>query len=396
MTSSPSNMPFGRSSRRKGLTLIEIMTTTAILMGMTLMLGWLITTSVSFYRMTLTSSRVSDEAADFFLTMGQDLRQVFTYTPYASRRTSAIFLLDFDSVTGRQRIRFTKSIPREEWNPQFHMAGSKIAAEKVYDASSLDQHPDGSDLKALGGVSEVAYFFDPEETSPLLRRGERSPILAPGSFFERHELAGDMGTPVSNRVLYFAVLCWHNFTQTWSPDEWNRKSSVPVWNSTTPYFTMRDGHPDVFGTREQWVSWAYKFPYGLDILTGKSNPWDDVFPKKVKLVALIRSVPREGVTVRLTRDIDEASGAIPVEAPFGFRKCDYIVIGNEVMKTQKEGDGLTMTDNAHVFVLRDQSKLLSRQAAHARGTPVFGGERFDYIVAIPSSRVSFTRKSTND
>ncbi|MCK4282753.1 MAG: prepilin-type N-terminal cleavage/methylation domain-containing protein, partial [Candidatus Brocadiae bacterium] len=293
--------------RRAGFTLTEMLVATAI----TIIFGSMAVATLRYgsglWRGGNRRGLAYDKATIIFQQLEDDLgaaRNPFWNRDADAWNPDVRFYVDWDT-SARQRLRFVRSISEHTLNPRLRQAGDgqdndidvpPLADEEWYNLRDDDDPPDGridEDLRALGGMCEVAYLMGLDATDQYtLHRAVLGPIgydepvgwVPPPAEYPGYSLFNDdpgnidndvFGTAqrirdkavaLATGVLHFEVRCWSQYTTTWDDIGWAQWTLSYVPETCGPVT-----YPVVWDSRMGTVN----------------NPHDDMFPRAVMAVVVV-------------------------------------------------------------------------------------------------------------
>ncbi|MCI0651138.1 MAG: prepilin-type N-terminal cleavage/methylation domain-containing protein [Planctomycetes bacterium] len=357
--------------RRAGLTLVELL----VAMSIFLVLGGALVMFLRIGMQTWRHGEIQREAFErsqaILDQIADDLASAFTDTSHGmSGVVEVTFLSDYDD-RGKQRLLFVRSLAGEMRHRITREAGTLTGGIAEYDFHNDAIERDKGQLRAPGGLSEIAYLMDPRAGSELLWRGLRAPIGGEGTLFDRDNVYNleprpDDPLPVrhcrafAEGVLHIEYNFWGGGTRTWeltAEDE----SALQSWDSTKGMLSDFPGYRA--GSRHE--------------------PRDDVFPSRVQIVLSLR--PAQALRfARLRRAIDGNEREIAVDTTMYYPDgaFQYILIDDEWLRFDSKSD--------NVFQIAEDGRGVrgTAPASHAAGATVLFGHTFSRVVRVPGARTS--------
>lgn len=370
--------------RRRGFTLAEIMVAMSIFLMMGGMLLLALRTGVDTWSRTEERRRIYEDAQALLRQLRRDLSALCSTG--GSRGDARVRLLcDFDRHH-RPRLRLVRSLRSEEARTEMRLAGTGTEDEGYTGFYTETGGGDGK-LRPLGGRMEVAYLFDPDDpSSTVLYRGVRSPIGGEGSLFRDGNL--DTGekvrqrlSPVLNNVLHLGFSFWSQFTTTWDP---SAKVSNTLGTASGPEFTW-DSTRGILPRRPK--DRKGKDPNFFTLARNEASrevTADDIFPRQVQVVLVLRPQASFGLRTELVEDLGRTEKDVRVASARGFPdETDpplhrYLRVGGEWMHfTERRGD---------VFRVDARGARSTAAASHRSGAYVYAGRTFVTVVSVPAYR----------
>jgi Prokaryotic N-terminal methylation motif len=406
-----------RRRARGGFSLIELL----VAMGIFIALG---TSLVLILRGGMQTWRKSEARRETFEAAQGVMRQlqedmgsmVAPYdTPIPGMPVDVRFLCDDDPDTGFQRLFLVRSIKGESQSTITGLAGSAIGAQGVLDYRGDLDEARYDDLRATGGLMEVAWILDDDGTlyrgvrSPIGEWGGQSPSLfsaqdpyelaplpkdmsRPGLFNEDPGASSDTTLPAllrpyATEVIYLEYRFWSQSTTTWrTVDDQGRE--IPCWRWPEP---DELSGPLIFwdSTRALLRLPDQDDPERFQLFrarTSLDDPRDDIFPLKVRVTIVFRERVAAGSTTFLTRAVDAGDDTLHVQDPGvldpeGTGEPGYLLIGKEWIRFQSVGSDGT------VEVARGGRGARQTFAAdHTGEDPVERGRTFSTVLTVPCWR----------
>lgn len=419
-----------RSSRARGLTLLELLIAMTIFSVLGIFLFTLVARSLEIYRSAEGEGELIDDLDTGLSPLIDDLSCVSIGDPSGSGQKVEfrcthdrryIPSTEAGANAGKDRpiaysvgdcrsfvLRFVRTFPGSELESTIgRFAGTSNDAKNYIDGvDDLEesgaikatrrgvvtrsaekggaQQPPTPGLLAPGGLTEVMYFvesgpFDPPGLSTLYRCA-RSPVGGSGSFFDpgmldqmTPEWIAARGVPIVSHVAYFAVLFWSQASESWMTAETLDGRGIGV----------RDG--SWRGSEYFWDSTRGRLSeFSLSRGAGSlQNYRDDIFPSRAMIVMTLASggsadgglvvgkIPQDAKTIGVTN---------PKAVKAAAENGGYVKIGDEWVRVRSV-DGNQMTV--------DRGVRQTTPSVHEPGTPYFAGRTFTKVVEIPAHRVYF-------
>jgi prepilin-type N-terminal cleavage/methylation domain-containing protein len=362
----------------RGLTLLEVMVTMAIFLGLALFLFTAVQQVVANWTKGERLRVIGEKASGVFNVMRDDLRLALTREPAGATEVKIRFIGDVDKKTGMQRLGFVRSF---ESGPERALTFNSGNAVPVQTAYTLDE-PDvparkpkappppplqgnvedftglkAGNFKPLGGMVMSGYCVKDQ----VLYRKLQAPV---GDSFQA--LFDQPGQVLATDVLYLGFDYWSQATQSWD-------RQLP--------------HSKIAGPDKNWDSTrGYEIPFSLHRgAISLNDPEDDVFPERVRITLTVDSPMPRCVYARLDRDIGEHEAEIHVDRAKGFDESEenaFILIDNEWIKFAKKGED--------AFSGCWRGMRGTNASVHSAGALVRTGRTFRTVVYIPNYKEDFT------
>ncbi|MBI3817718.1 MAG: prepilin-type N-terminal cleavage/methylation domain-containing protein [Planctomycetes bacterium] len=374
---------------RRGLTLIELLVTMAILIAFTFMAIRLLQDGIQLWKVSDDSRDLDERSRAALDLLRHDLW-------LADGSVDSKFVVDYgDLPTPGEpnhvcRVRFVRTANRADnarLRGGFANRASMPAAPGGTSAAPGSANPGAAGTAAApsgnAGFIEVAWApaADPAAREPgllLLKRAVRPvAVLAddesgkytiftkdyfnqPKKGFNDPANAGD----VIGGVLYFGVALASQFTQSF---ERPRDGGGPesVWDSTRTMFS----NPKATGLG--------KFTFTIE---RASVPRDRVFPRSARAQLVLAREDADRRVVRLAEEIDAKVTAMPLDDPLPLNVAsgDWVKIGGEWMEVSEAAP--------RMLRIRARAILGSHATAHKAGTSVLSGRLFTMDVPLDIAR----------
>ncbi len=356
--------------RCRGMTLIELMVAMSIFLVLGAGLVMFLRVGIQTWRVGERRREVYERGQAILDQMAGDFSCTFSDPSHgAGDVVDVVFLSDYDQ-SGRQRLRFVRTLAGEMRHPITQRAGELTGARMDYDYIDDAIESEWGILRAPGGLQEVAYLMDPDPTSELLWRGVKSPIGGESTLFKDENIYTEVPEdgeeipqlkrcrPFAAGILYLEYNFWGQHTTVWSENESEGRSAAPWWDSTGG---ILDTGTDSDGSDSRHES------------------RDDVFPSRVQVLLVLRSA-RATRFARLAQNIDEVLDEILVDSTDHYPDgaFQYVRIDDEWLRYT--------TKTNRVFLLVDRGVRGTEPAPHKAGTPVIYGTTFSRVVRIPGAR----------
>jgi len=374
--------------REAGFTLVELLISITLFMGIAFVLYSFISGGVGMWRTGERRQDLYERAQTGLDAMAADLWCTFRPQVFEESEPVAMFLADrpgkplkersgFDQeqepmpVLG-SRLRFVRTIRGEFQDPITRNSGMVAGATEYYQSSRIDEDDlkdqETGAFKAAGGLMEVVYqaAVPPGPGSDagmgVLLRGERLPVGGEGSLFVDENVI-DPGSwtrimrPVVGGVLYMGLEFWDQNTEAWESDPGETGVRVEqVWDSTR-------GILDDFRYYKKG---------------SEKSDIDDMYPERVRITLILARPGDPTMTARLRGGIGKYEKGFRLDRPGGLQLKEEAVVlvgGRELMEIIRTGS--------------TRAKIITRgafgtpMADHQSGSPVVWGEVFTRVVNIP-------------
>lgn len=306
-----------------------------------------------------------------------------------------------------QRLVLVRSLKAESEHPITGHAGMFVGADRVVDLrDDLDEARAGR-LRATGGQAEVAWVRSEEG---VLYRGLRAPVGPPNSLFEpgsyalaappRPLEAGGASPgaapaagagarvapqtllrPFATEVLHLEFRFWSQYSRnSWkardrcliAPSADERSGPLLVWDSTRS-LELDDGRARERGEFTTYLS-----------ARSAADPRDDILPRRVRILLVLRQPPLAGRSTFLLAPIDARSSEVLVEHPerleWSEEEGGYLYVGGEWIHFERvEGNVVRVSPGG-------RGARWTRAQEHDTGQIVEIGKSFVSIVAVPAAR----------
>jgi len=369
-----------RARAPRGLTLVELLVATAIFSVLGATIVFFLRQGLATWRAGETRRGAYEEAQAILRQVREDLGGAFVRNPAVPGEDPTVrFICDFDAH-GRQRIAFVRTLPREAAHPIAGLAGNMTAA--MQDLDGRDDLKEGlaGDLRATGGLLEVAYVMDPRG-GDVLYRGEHAPPGGEASLLvaqnvESEERVRALFTPFSSRVLHLEMAFWTQYTRTWDdatppltrPRIGARSGPAFIWDSTRAIL------PDLPGAQAD----EFRFRRGPASLV---EPADDIFPERVLVTLVVAEEGPAATETILTQPLAADGREAKVLSTRGFEaRGPFVRIGREWVKVEK-----VLDDGTLKLPRGSRGRRGTLPADHKAGTTVVAGRTFSAVVEIPAS-----------
>ncbi len=347
--------------RQHGMTLIELL----VALSVFLILG---SSLVMFLRIGIDTWRIGEIRRETF-ERGQsivdqiedDLRSMYPNSYHGDAGEVDVLLLSDYDLSGRQRLRFVRSLAGETRHPITRRAGSLTGGFADYDFENDAIESRAGLLRATGGLQEVVYLSDPNPEIELLWRGVRSPIGGERSLLiEENVYPEDGGVrhcrPFADGILYLEYNFWGTNTISWT----GQGGAHSGWDSTRGILAEEPTFSGV-GSRH--------------------DPRDDVFPSRVQVVLVLRParVSRFG---RIRSFVDEDDDVIQLDNTQHYPEAafPYVRIGSEWIRYE--------TIRGRSLIGCTRGVRGTEAAEHPIGEVAVYGTTFSRVIRIPAARDS--------
>ncbi|RME03296.1 MAG: type II secretion system protein [Planctomycetota bacterium] len=282
--------------KERGLTLLEILIATSILVVMVGFLVAIVNSFMGTWQRSYYNSILFAEARRVFETIQEDLQALAV----GSFSHKCRLVGDFDTL-GRFRLRLVRPIYHEEGWWEARKSGQHLLADKYIDSDQDIQEASQGRLKPTAGWMEVMYAMDPNPHSLRLHRIVRTPVGGEGSLLAPRPRPR-VWTPFLDNVLYLEFRYWSPWTRSWEiplrrmSQEELRGTPLLYWDS------QRKGEqPPIQG----------QFPIFRPPQHLLDHP---VLPEKVMVILVLRRPDWKPDAVVLAEDIGPNSLRIPLSA----------------------------------------------------------------------------------
>jgi prepilin-type N-terminal cleavage/methylation domain-containing protein len=374
-----------QTTRRSGLTLVELLITLAIFLVLAAMMVTIVREVVTQWTLGERRRTVYERASGILDTMADDLRLAMTREPAGVAEVKVKFLGDYEESSGtrRQRLMFVRSF---EAGPERAITlnagdgrGRDMALTPPADPNADPPPAKGGgaeedyrglkvgNFRALGGMAMVGFFV----RNQTLYRAIKAPVEGD----PRDLLDEGTSQKLCDDVLFLQFDYWGQGTYHWDAPSVDGKGEgdgpQPIWDSTR-------------GNVAPPLDKFYLHRHGCEALT-LNDPEDDVFPQKVRITVTVDSPMPRCLYTKLAGEISEHETRIFVDRARGFAdgtdngdEDSYLLIEDEWMRyTKKEGD---------IFLVDQRGARNTTAKGHAAEAVVRQGHTFHRVVFLAGWR----------
>ena len=365
----------------RGLSLIEVIITLAIFVMLAGFMFLAVKEVTAQWKLGERRRAQYEKASGVVDILSDDIRLAATREPMGASEVKCRFIGDYggDSKNPKQqRLMFVRTFEAGPERALVGNAGDGRANDVVFrapdDSSSPKDVPANvnaesytgtklGDFKALGGLAMVAYYVKDK----TLFRAIKAPVEGPISALVTEGSAQVIATD----VLYLGFDYWGQDTKDWDepPARDSSHNSGPhrIWDSTRGITASPLNH------------------FFLHRKGSLDDSADDVFPRKVRITAVIDSSMPRCLHTRLMDGIGDGDLDIEVDDVRGFADGEdadsFLLIDDEWMHYS------TKTDGAFHIDKRGARNTPARE--HKRDAVVRTGKVFQRVVFIPNWREDF-------
>lgn len=373
-----------------GFTLVELLVSATLFMGVAFVLYAFVRGGVSMWRIGERRQDLHERAELALERIADDLWCTFRPQTFEEAAPVSMFLADRPdapkkastslreeqqkkpSVLG-SRLRFVRTLRGEFQEPNTRYSGLEPKASAHYSFKNevdVDGKPVAQSFRAAGGLMEVAYLAtvrDRETGTGVLLRGARTPVGGAGSFFDDKRFEQSFPSaaePIVTGVLHFGLEFWDQHAESWAQlaDEEREPS---VWDSTRGLI------------RE--FRYYKKGSFESDI--------DDMYPKRVRITLILARPNDPTMTAKLRLGVSRHDKKITFDRPGGLAlepESFVLIGGTEIVQ-------ITKTGSTRAKIVGNRGQFGTPEMDHDRGTPVVWGQMFTRVVNVPSYQENWNR-----
>lgn len=198
--------------RERAFTLLELLVAMGILVALGTALMVILRGGLAVWTQGEARRESSQLAQTIFATLREDIQSATVYRQALGRsgKVDARMVCDFDSLNIqqdkkteriiRQRLFLVRTIKAESENPVTGIAGTSLDAAGYVDFHADREEALSQNLRATGGLMEVAYIIGKGQPQTLYRL-VRSPVAGPFSLFQFDRLPGRRVDARRDRIL---------------------------------------------------------------------------------------------------------------------------------------------------------------------------------------------------